>query len=238
MELELYAFLQFGRQRGAISFHSSLICELFQVIGLEFYAVELVISAEFLYFFLSFFLRQHDVAVFIACEFVEQLLLGDARAVFLFCAEFFRDGEEGHDRCMVDFVEFNLVGNLKRVFNRLGDVGEYAGHLRGGFQPLLFAVEHPVLIGDFLVGRQANQALVGFGIIFVDKMHVVGAYELDVEFTGYAYQFLVYPLLQRECLMVGARHCGFVPLQFEIIIVAEGIFPPFHPFFSLINLSG
>ena len=53
-----------------------------------------------------------------------------------------RNGEEGHDRGVVNTIHLHLVQYLQRVAQRLGHIAKHVVHLLSGFKPLLFGVEH------------------------------------------------------------------------------------------------
>ena len=53
-----------------------------------------------------------------------------------------RNGEEGHDRGMVNAIHLHLVQYLQRVAQRLGHIAKHVVHLLSGFKPLLLSVEH------------------------------------------------------------------------------------------------
>ncbi len=129
IKLELDALLQLGCQRRPVAAFGPFVGEFRQIVGLEFYTVELVVATKFVNFFLSGFWREHHVAVFVLRELVKKLLLGDAAAIFLLRAEIGRNLEEGHDRRMVYGVDLYLVKNLQGVFKRLRQVGEHSRHL-------------------------------------------------------------------------------------------------------------
>ena len=71
MEFELYALAQFFREGIAIAFFCAFVGEFCKVVGLEFDAVEFVVTAEFLDLCFCIFLTENHVAVFVASEFVE-----------------------------------------------------------------------------------------------------------------------------------------------------------------------
>ncbi len=77
---------------------------------------------------------------------------------------------------MVDIVGFDFVGYFNRIGQRFGQVGEHLVHLGRSFKPFLFGIEHALFVRYFFIGRKAYQALMGFGILFVDEMYVVTAY--------------------------------------------------------------
>ena len=92
--------------------------------------------------------------------------------------------EIGQNGVMVDAVELHLVKNLVGVLQRLGDVGKHLVHLSLRLEPLLFGVEHDVVITHLLAGRHADESLVRLGVVLVDEVRVVGANDFDAQFAG------------------------------------------------------
>ena len=70
--------------------------------------------------------------------------------------------------------------------------------------------------------------VVGFGIVLVDKVAVVGAYKLHAIFLGKLDKLLVGTLLQGEGLAVGtlARVFHLVALKLQIVVVAKHTLVP------------
>ena len=77
----------------------------------------------------------------------------------------------------------------------------------------------------------------GVGVGLVHEMHVVGGYYLDSEFVGHAQKLGVHFLLHRVGFLVGVGGGGLVALQFQVVVVAEGFFPPFYRFFGSLDVS-
>ncbi len=83
---------------------------------------------------------------------------------------------------MVDVVFFDFGCHLECVVYSLGYILEERAHLCGAFKPFLFGIEHTAFVVQILVGRQTDKAVVGFGILFVYKVGVVGGHNLDAMF--------------------------------------------------------
>ncbi len=137
MKLKAYAVVGFLRQWSAVATCRALVGDFAQIVGLEFDAVELLVAAQARYFFVALFFRHYYVAVFILCEFVVKFFLGDTAAVFFLGAEFFGNGECGHDRGVVDIILFDLVGNFEGICKGFGNIGENRLHLGRCLEPLL-----------------------------------------------------------------------------------------------------
>ena len=133
---------------------------------------------------------------------------------------------------MVDGVELHLVKNLECVGKSFGHVGEHFVHLLARLKPFLLRIEHAVGVVEVLSGGKAEQVVVGFGVVLIDKVAVVGADQLDAVFLSQLHQHLVGLLLQREGLAVGAlmRVAHLVALKLQIVVVAEQILIPFNGF--------
>ncbi len=226
MELEVDPFFQFGREGSAVASGSTFVGEFSEVVGLEFYSVEFVVASELFYFVVGLFLGEHYVAVFVACEFVEKVFFGQLASVLLFCAEIFRYGECGHDRRVVDRVVLYFLQYFEGIFERFGDVGKEFGHLGLCLEPLLFGVAHALRVGNEAVGADAYQAVVGFGVVIVDEMNVVGGYDLDVVTPCDFHHFGIYRFFVFPYGAVGSGAVSGMALYFYIIVVAECFFPP------------
>ena len=158
-------------------------------------------------------MRHYLFAVLVGGELAEEFFGRDALAGVFLRAELRRDGEERHDRRVVDGVGLHLIQYLERVGKRFGHVGEYLVHLLARLEPLLLRVEHTRRIVEFLSGREA--------VVGADYLYAV----LLCEFQN----LLVGTLLQRERLAVGALIGIFhlVALKLQIVVVAEHTLMPF-----------
>ena len=132
----------------------------------------------------------------------------------------------GQDWCMVDAIYLDFVKNFVGVLQRLGDVAKNAIHFLLGLEPFLLAVEHHVLIGEFLACREADETLMGIGILLVDEVGIVGADKLDVQFTGKLNQGIIDKTLFLVGLMVGMGNSRLVTLQLQIIVVTKDTLEP------------
>ena len=168
--------------------------------------------------------------MFILGEFVEKFLFGYSLAIFFFCAEVLGDGVEGHDRGMVDAVFLYLAGDFQSGGKCLGYIGEQGVHLAAGLQPFLLGVDHAVLIAEIVVGSQADKAVVCLGIGFIDEVGVVGGHEFYIVFFCECYYMWLDFHLAFVYVATCAHGRGLVPLEFEVIVIAECFFPPGHTF--------
>ena len=75
---------------------------------------------------------------------------------------------------MVDIIFLDFCGDFDCVCYGLRYVGENIFHFTGGFEPLLLGVEHTALVVHHMIGSEADESVVSFCIVFVDKVNVVG----------------------------------------------------------------
>ena len=99
---------------------------------------------------------QDNVSVFIAGEFVEQVLFGEFLAISFFRPEIFRDGEGRHDRTVVDGVEFHLVGYFQCVAEGFRNIRKDGIHLCCRLHPFLFGVAHTVRVIQIFTRTKAD----------------------------------------------------------------------------------
>ena len=237
MELEVNSVGHLLGERLLIAFLCSLVCNLAQIVTLQLYAVELVISAKALYLFLGLLLRQHYIAFLVACELVEEVLVCEFLSVALLGTEILWDGEVRHDGGTVDGVELYLVADLHRVCHGLGDVAEHLPHLGLCLHPLLLGVEHTVGVVKVLACAKADESVMRLGILLVYKVHVVRAYELHATLLAQFDDVLVHLNLQRVYLVVGAFYGCLVQLQLKVVVVAEKVLVPVHDLLGLFHLA-
>ena len=184
-------------------------------------------------------MRHYLFAVLVGSELAEEFFGRDALAGVFLRAELRRDGEERHDRRVVDGVGLHLIQYLERVGKRFGHVGEYLVHLLARLEPLLLRVEHTRRVVKLLSGREAEQVVVSLGVLLVDEVAVVGADHLYAVLLCELQNLLVGTLLQRECLAVGALVGIFhlVALKLQIVVVSEHTLMPFDGFASTGNVA-
>ena len=240
VQLKLDAGVGFFVKRIAITPFCALVGELAEIVRFEFDAIEFVVSAELLDFGFAFFAVYDDIAVFILGKFVVELGFCEALSVFFFGAKVFRNVEVGHDRAVIDAVEFHFVDNLLRGGERFGKIGEDLVHFGLRFEPFLFGVEHARGIVDEVVGGKADQKIVGFGIFLIGEVRIVGA---DVFYSAFFRQFeqdLVGLDLQRIGFSVGTLGGIFhlVALKFEIVVFAESFLEPHDGFLGTLEVAG
>ena len=164
--------------------------------------------------------------MFVACEFVEELLFGELLAVGLFCAKLFGYGELGHYRVGVDVIHFHFVGYQLCIADGLWQVGEDVSHLFGCLEPLLFGVVHSVLVVQVLIGAQADESVMCFSMLFFHEVCIVGGYDRYVKVSGESHKNGVHLLLCGEGMLVAAGFVCPVALQFDVIVVLEEVFEP------------
>ena len=110
------------------------------------------------------------------------------------------------DRIM-EFAELNLdialLGHFQRIAHRLRDLVKAGLHLLSRAQiKLLGGVVHPLGVGKLCLRADANQAIVGVRVVFLDVMNVVGGDELDSEFLGKRNQNSVHLGLLRDAVIL------------------------------------
>ncbi len=125
----------------------------------------------------------------VAGEFVEEVFLGKFLPVFFFRTEF-GGIENGHQRIGVQFVFLDFIGDLLSSFRWLLGRSGKRSIISWWFKPSSTGIPHPGRIVDVFPGVQANQQIMGFGIFFIEKMHVVGGDKFDIQFPGY-FDFLL-----------------------------------------------
>ena len=167
-------------------------------------------------------------SVLVAGEFVVELLFRELLSPFLLRTKTLWDGEEGHDRVVVQTVGLHLFYNLHGIGHRLWHITEDIVHLLLCLEPLLLGVEHTRRVVQILTRGEAQQMVVGFSILLIHEMGIVGADQFDAIFLGQFDEHLVGLLLQGEGLTVGTdgRICHLMALEFQIIIIAPKALVP------------
>ena len=206
----------------------AFVGELGEVVGFELDAVELVNATQLLYLLLSVFAGQGVLAVLVAGEFAEEVLVGVFLPQALFGAEFFGDGEEGHDGIGLEVVDFHFVEYLAGVAECFGQVGEDGVHLGACLEPFLLGVAHAVGVVQVLARREAEEQVVGFGVVLVEEVGVVGADELYAMLACQLDEDGVDPFLHFVGLAVGhlCGVCHLVALQLQVVVVAPDVVEP------------
>ena len=238
VQLEIEPLLLFVGKLLAVTLARTVHRQLAQVIGLQLDAVELVVSAQFFDLLAGLLLAEHDVAVLVLRELVEEVFLRKTLPVALLGSELGRNFEGRHDGGVVDGIGLDLFADFDRRSHRFGYVAEDRRHLLAGFEPLLLGVEHSLGIVEVLAGREADQPVVRLGVVFVHKVHVVGTDQTDAVFRGQSAQMLVHFELHRIGFVVGPLDGGLVQLQFEVIVVAEEFFVPQDRLLGLLHVVG
>lgn len=239
MQLETQALLLLLGKVFAVAPVRPLHRQLGQVVGLELDAVELVVAAQFLDLLAPLLFGEDDVVVLVARELVVEVLLGEPRAVFGLGAELLGDLERRHDRRMVDRVALDLVADIDRRPHRLGiRLAEDRGHLGRRLQPLLLGVEHALRVVEVLARREADQPVVGLGVVLVHEVYVVGADHAHTVFGRQLAQVLVHLELHGVGLVVGPLDGRLVQLELEVIVVAEDPLVPADRLFGPLHVVG
>ena len=109
MQFELHALDHFVGYRIAITALGALVGELRQIVGLELDAVDLIIAAQLLDLLLTVLGRELVLAILIARELVVELLLCELLPPLFLRTKFLRNGEERHDRVVVEAVGLHLI---------------------------------------------------------------------------------------------------------------------------------
>ena len=135
---------------------------------------------------------------------------------------------------MLNIIGLYLIEYLQGVTERFRHIGEDFVHLLASLKPLLLGIEHTSRVIQILARGEAEQMVVGFGILFVHEVGIIGAYELDAVFLGQFYQHAVGFLLKGEGFAIGTdgRILHLMALQFQVIVVAE------NPMIPLNGLAG
>ena len=212
MQFERYALDLFVGQVFAVAFVCAVPSKFCQIVGFEFDAVKFVVATEFFDFFLGGFLAEHNFAFFVACKFVEEVLLGEFPAIFVFGAKCFGYRKFWHNRIGIDAVRFHFIDYLLRVCECFGQVAEYGGHLVGCFQPFLFGVVHAACFVHKRSCRYTDEVVVRIGVFFFDKVCIVGANNFCVGFSCQFDQYRIDFLLPHIYFLVAAGFVGFVSL--------------------------
>ena len=137
---------------------------------------------------------------------------------------------------MVDVIHFDLIDDLLRVLQRLGEVREDFRHFIGRFEPFLLGIVHAVDVVHVVVGAQADQPVMCLGIFFVHEMAIVGTDDFDTVLTCQFDKNRIDLFLALVNLYVCTRFLRLMALEFDIIIVTEEVLEPFYRFFRFMEV--
>ena len=239
MKLETDAVINFLRERGGVELFCAFVGKLGKIVGFELDAVEFVYAAQLCNLLLALFARQGVLAVLVAGELAEQVFFGELLPPKLFRSELFGNGEEGHNGVGLQVVELYLVQYLASVRQSFWEVAEDSVHLRPCLEPFLFAVEQAVRVVQVLACREAEQQVVGFGVVLVEEVGVVCADNLYAVLSSQFYEDGVDALLHLEefaiGFLVGVRH--FMALQLDVVVVAPNVVEPFDGLFCSSHIA-
>ena len=239
MQLEAQAFVDFLGDGIPVEASRTPISKVLQIIGFQLQAIELVDATEVLHLLLGLFPRADLLAVLVARELIEELLVREALVVSLFGAKARGDGEVGHDRTVVDAVGLHLLQYFHRIGERLGHIGEDVVHLGLRLEPLLLGVAHALRVIEILGCAQADETVVGFCILLINEVYVVGTHYLHAVLLGQLQDDLVSLLLQGECLAVGQLRgiFHFMALDLEVVVLAKDVLVPQDGFLSPLDIA-
>ena len=106
-------------------------------------------------------------------------------------------------------IKVAAPGDLLRILQRLGHGSKGLCHLLLTFKVELIRVElQPGVLPQHMVGGNADQHLLNFGILPAHIVHIVGGYQGNTGFPAQAQQSGVYRLLFRNTVV----------LQFQIVM--------------------
>ena len=134
---------------------------------------------------------------------------------------------------MVDVIDLDLIDNLLRVGECLGDVAEDFSHFIGCFQPFLLCIVHSVDIVDEMVCTQTDESVVRFGIFLVDEMGVVGGNYFDVVFAREFKKNRVDLFLALIDILVSSGFLGLMALDLDVVVFSEEGLEPLNGLFRL-----
>ena len=112
-------------------------------------------------------------------------------------------------------------------------------HFLAGLKPLLLRIQHSRGVVQVLRRRQTQQVVVGFGILLVYEVCIIGTNQFDAVFVGQFNEHLIGLLLHGECLAIGTDGgvFHFVALQLQIVVVAKYSFMPLNGFAGAGNVA-
>ena len=161
-------------------------------------------------------LRVDAGAVGVLFQAAFQTFLGQAAELGIQAGAF---GQLVDREIVVPHVQFHVaaLGDLGRVAQGLGQMAEHGLHLLAGLVVEVMGAEaHALGVVHGGLGLDAEQHLVGVGVVGVEVMAVVGGHDGQLEMVGYLQQALVGYLLLGQA--VGLQ------LQIEAVRVDVGVF--------------
>src|SRR5574344_1419892 len=133
---------------------------MFQVVGFELDAIELIISTKFLDLLLSILLTHHHITVLILRELIEEIIVGETSAIVSLGAKLRWNLKVWHDRAILDVVLLALAHYLHSVAQSLGHIAEQLVHLGCCLEPFLKRISHTVWVIKILARIQADEMVV------------------------------------------------------------------------------
>ena len=143
--------------------------------------------------------------------------------------------EVRHNGAVLDAILFAFIDNFDRVSQRLGHVGPKFVHLGSGLEPLLLGVAQTGWVVKILARIHAYQVIVRLGVLFIDKVHIVGGNQLDVVLVRHLDEPGVEFVLLDDTSGIVHGILRRMALKFKVVVVAEetlvpkdGLFCPFQ----------
>ena len=192
-----------------------------------------------MYLLLALLTAANLLAVLVADELLKELLVGKLLPIVLFGGELLGDGKIGHNRRVVNTVELHLIQHLQRIGQGFGYVGKDFIHLSLRLEPLLLGIKHSFRIVKVAGSTEADEAVVSFGIVFVNEVYVVGTHDFDIIFLCQFKDDSIGLLLKWERLAVGTliRISHLMALDFKVIIIAEDALIPLYSFLCTFDVA-
>ena len=71
-----------------------------------------------------------------------------------------------------------------------------------------------------------------FGMLFLNKVYIVGGYQFDIMLARQCYQYLIHHFLHLIGVLISPRLLSLVALQFYVVVLAEERLKPFDGLFG------
>ena len=182
-------------------------------------------------------LGHNHIAVLVARELIEEVLLTIFRTVTRLCSKLLGNLKLRHNGCVVDRVVLYLIANLHCIGQRLGHILEDGIHLGTRLHPLLLRVEHTLGIVQISTCREANKTVVRLGVRLINKVHIVRAYHLDAEPIRELDKMLIYLQLHRVGLVISSLDCSLMQLKLKVIIITKEILMPHYRLLGRLQIA-
>ena len=115
------------------------------------------------------------------------------------------------------YLHMASVSDPLGVLHRLPCVGKQPLHLLLALHIILPAlVAHAVLVRQFFPGLQAEQKVMGLGVLRIGVMHVIGSYQRNIQLLAHAKQGRIDRLLCRDSMILHLQKIIVLPEDFLI----------------------